>query len=184
MDTKVEIRVSMKTIRDSLNSDYRNKADSAIFQKLISLPEIQAASTISSYISYKNEVDTHQFINWCLRLQKSICVPKIVHNDIVLKQITSLSDCRPGIMGILEPVDATPSVNPHSIQIYIVPGLAFDVQGYRLGYGKGYYDRLLKDVPGRTIGIGYTDQLIYELPHTKTDIPLSKLVTDQLILSI
>jgi len=87
-------------------------------------------------------------------------------------------------MSILEPPDASISINPQDIDMFIVPGLAFDMKGHRLGYGKGYYDRLLKSVPGRTIGIGYTDQLTYELSHTDTDIPLSKLVTDQLTISI
>ncbi len=180
MQTKIELRQQFKHLRNHLVES----SPHAIFQKLITLPQINSASIICTFISTGHEVDTHEFIEWALAHHKRICVPKVIGDDIQLKQITALSQCKPGVLGILEPPETAVSIKPQAVDVYIVPGLAFDMNGYRLGYGKGYYDRLLKDVHSFTIGIGYTVQLVYELPHSSTDIPLTALLTDRLFIQI
>jgi 5-formyltetrahydrofolate cyclo-ligase len=131
-------------------------------------------------VSFADEVDTHQFITWAFEHQKQVVVPKITNDRISIHKITSLSECIPTTRGILEPQNDVNKISPQDIDVYIVPGLAFDVEGYRLGYGKGYYDQLLSQTTAPTIGIAYTDQLTYKLPREPHDIPVSHIITNSM----
>lgn len=80
---------------------------------------------------------------------------------------------------ILEPKKKTAIIDPKSIDLYIVPGIAFDRNGYRLGHGKGYYDRLLAGINVPKIGLAYSVQVVAELPRSSYDVPMTMVVTEE-----
>lgn len=140
------------------------------------MPLIQEAQVIGVYVSQPLEVDTRELIDICLRQGKTVCVPKIVGSKMIFVEIKSLDECEPRIMGILEPVSNQGYMG--KIDCQIIPMLAFNVRGFRLGYGKGYYDAYLKDYKGTKIGLCFAfdiEDALFEEPH---DVPCERIVTN------
>lgn len=179
---KSVLRSQYKQIRSSIPSEIRHSASRIISQRLLQNPLILQAKIISIYISFQSEVDTRSLINSLLDQQKIIVCPLISNHNISLRQVQALSQCSPDKMGILQPDPTSPSINPAEVEVFIVPGLAFDAAGYRLGFGKGYYDSLLSTTPGHKMGIAFTDQLCHHLPHQPHDIPMDQVVTESICL--
>ena len=184
MDNKATLRDSTSGARNSIDGHYREMAEATIRGKIIQSPEIITASTIATYVSYQSEVDTHQLITHWLSERKRVVVPKVIDNNLSFFEINQMSDVVPGYRGILEPTNVSTITNPMEIDVCIVPGLAFDINGYRLGYGKGFYDRFLASYPHISIGICFTNQLFYEIPHTKADIPVRCIITDTVTIEV
>ena len=182
MLTKELLRSKFSLFRSSLSPEYRTVAHRRIFHKLISDPHIIDARNICCYVSHETEVDTHEFIRNCLSKNKQVVVPKVSHQILTLHEINSLEECKPGFKGILEPPSSNRLCNPELVDVFIVLGLVFDTHKYRIGYGKGYTDRLLEKQRGFKIGIAYTDQLVYEVPHESHDVPLNTIITDTITL--
>jgi 5-formyltetrahydrofolate cyclo-ligase len=111
---------------------------------------------------------------------KEIYLPSIEGDDIVIRQYKSEQDLKVGKYGILEPVGAVLD-NPEEINLVIVPGRAFDIRGYRLGRGKGYYDRLLTKMRAIKIGVCFDCQYIFRVPAEEHDIPMDYVVCRKLI---
>lgn len=179
---KADLRSAFIQLRSRLPTLYRDQASRQITQTLLAHPAVQAATHISCYISYDHEVDTHDLVSELIAQHKHVSVPTIRQNSICLKSFHSLSECLPGAKHILEPPETNPTIDPRQVEVFIVPGLAFDAHGYRLGYGKGYYDRLLQNTTGLRLGIGFTDQLTYQLPHESWDITMDQIITDTISL--
>ena len=137
------------------------------------------------YVSCRTEVDTHRFIKWRLGNSGQISVPRVdlVYKAIVASEIEDFAhDLHVGHFKILEPIhERVRLVAPEEIDLYIVPGVAFDRRGFRLGYGKGYYDAYLKKVAHDPIKIGlaYHPQLIDSIPESPWDIPVDMIVTNE-----
>lgn len=179
MDSKNKLRFQMRHLRTNLDAKYRRDANQAIYSKLIHTPEVINARTIATFVSFDTEVDTHQLISHSLAGHRQVVVPKVTNGDLTFHEIHNLNELHSGYQGIPEPDETHPIINARQIDICIVPGLAFDVNGYRLGYGKGFYDRFLgKYSTIFSIGICFTNQLLYEIPHQETDYPVKQIVTD------
>lgn len=184
MQTKQELRKKYNQIRATLSPEYRAEAHKKIFEKITNLPQVLNANTICCYVSHNEEVDTHQLINSFLNADKQVVIPKVGDDILKLYSINSLDDCIPGFKGILEPPESAPLVDSNTIDVFIILAIAYDSWGYRLGYGKGYTDRLLAgQSSGYRIGICYTDQLAFALPHEKHDIPVDLVISDSITLS-
>lgn len=148
---------------------------SQIIQKtLLARDEWKKANTICLYISLPEEVDTRSLLSE----KKSFVVPRVWGSELRLHKIRSLKDVEPGSFGILEPKKSSLSVDKSDVDLFVVPGIAFDRKGYRLGWGKGYYDRLLAGVKATKIGLAYNFQIIPRLPHKKYDIPMDIVITE------
>lgn len=180
--TKQDLRKHLIQVRDNIPAEVKIAADNSIYQKLITNYTVIKAETICCYVSYSKEVNTHAFIDWCLSQHKRVCIPKVEGQVLQLHLITSLDNCTAGFKGILEPLDSSPIIKTEEVDVFVLLGLGFDAEGYRLGYGKGYTDRLLAPIHGYTIGICYTDQLLYALPHEDHDIPVNEVVTEDVLL--
>jgi len=107
---------------------------------------------------------------------KTVLVPH-TEEEIKLVKFTSWNDLKPGKFGILEP--RTKIKRQKSPDVVIVPGVAFDLQGYRIGYGKGYYDRLLKKLKAKRIGICFDIQIIEKIPKHGHDERLDSVITEK-----
>jgi 5-formyltetrahydrofolate cyclo-ligase len=182
--SKAQLRRAALKDRSLFSPQKLQIANNRITTKIISIIKTLKPRHINTYLSIHPEVDTSQIVTYCLDNQLSISAPRINGNHLALHEFTKTSDLTPGIWNIQQPKPELPQINPAKIDLFIVPGLLFDATGIRLGYGKGYYDRLLKNTPGIKVGIIYTNQLIYELPKSAHDIPVNKVVTDTISITI
>lgn len=152
-------------------------ANDAIYQKLINHPWFVKAQTIGIYVSYKNEVDTHQIIKeYCN--QKVIAVPKVSGKTMDFYQIHSFDELSIGAYSLLEP-PTTNFISKQQIDLLIVPMVAFDDKNHRIGYGGGFYDRYLQEYAGKSIGLAYHFQQVETMDVEVHDIPMDVIVTDQ-----
>ena len=183
--SKHELRLNMKNQRKALSvSDVQQKSR-LIQQRLFSLPEFISAQTVLFYVSYDNEVFTHEMIQEALNMGKTVVVPKsdTTTNTIDLYRITHWNELTQGAYGILEPKQVLNRVAVHDLDCIIVPGVVFDKQGNRVGHGKGYYDRLLassKTIP--TVGLAYEFQIVKRIDAEIHDEKVNMIVTEQQII--
>ena len=128
-----------------------------------------------TYVSLKNEVDTIKLIKHSLEREKKVAVPKCEGNYIVFYYINNLEDLKEGSFNILEP-KANQMVKDFNNSICIVPGIAFDKQNNRIGYGKGFYDRFLKDYKGIKIGLTYKECICDKIDVDENDVKMDKVI--------
>ncbi|MEE8359634.1 MAG: 5-formyltetrahydrofolate cyclo-ligase, partial [Candidatus Omnitrophota bacterium] len=156
--------------------------DRIIKEKLSSLPEFKEAKTIGFYVSLASEVDTETLIDDALRSGKTVVAPVMDGNDLRFHRIKDRkADLAEGPCGILQPDTSCEKPFPNDqIDLVIVPGVAFSKEGARLGKGRGFYDRFLKDLPRRVkkIGLAYDLQIIQDLPITPQDVPVDKVISN------
>lgn len=158
------------------SSAMRRPLSAKILAALEAHPAFRAANTLLLYHSLDDEVDTHDFIEkWSQR--KHILLPVVTGNELELRTYTGPDDLRIGAYGIEEPAGA-PFTNYGAIDLAVIPGVAFDAHGNRLGRGKGYYDRLLPQLASTyKIGICFPFQLVEEVPAETFDIRMDEIIT-------
>jgi len=181
---KAEIRAKLKQIRASIPKHDRLTHSKIITQKNLELDEIKAALHIFIYISYASEVDTHELINTLLEQGKMLAVPKIINAEtMIATAFTDWETLIPDNLGILTPANVTPY--PEPIDIVVTPGLGFTPAGYRIGYGRGYYDNWFAEHPVKhKIALAFEAQILDELPINEFDIPVDKIITEDQIINI
>jgi 5-formyltetrahydrofolate cyclo-ligase len=151
----------------------------AIQQHLLELDEFKSAGVVHAYVGAKaNEVRTERIVAETLRLGRRLAVPRVAGDHLVHHMIRGPSELHPSRFGLLEPDPAAPRVDPGEIDLVVVPGLAFDRSGARLGFGRGYYDRFLSQVSGAKAALLYTLQLVDDVPVGDQDVPVDLLVTE------
>lgn len=140
-------------------------------------PYVVKAQTILLYYSLDDEVDTHQFVEELARQGKTVLLPVVMSDaDLELRRYRGPKDLRSGFFDIMEPVGET-FHDYDKIEVAVVPGMAFDRRGNRLGRGKGYYDRLLAQLPDAyKIGVCFPFQLVPGVPAAEHDIPMDEVI--------
>ena len=161
----------------------RLRKSEAIAHKLFALAEIKKAKTILFYASLPYEVDTFAMMRKAIELNKKVALPIIQQNQKTLTPtaFTLMEDLREGTYGIMEPAYApNKAVSLEAIDAVIVPALAFDADGHRLGRGAGYYDRFLGTLPKDTsvIGLAFDFQLADCLPADSHDVAVGRVLTN------
>lgn len=158
------------------SSDMQKQYSAKILAALEAHPAFRAANTVLLYHSLKDEVDTHDFIRkWSNK--KQILLPVVVGNELELRLYTGPEDMQISNYGIEEPMGEA-YTDYESIDFIVVPGVAFDQKGNRLGRGKGYYDRLLPHIPSAyKAGICFPFQLVEEVPAEPHDIRMDIIIT-------
>jgi len=183
---KNEIRKKLLLIRKNLSFDEVLDKSKIIKNKLFKLKDFKQASKILFYISYNNEVCTHEMIKEQLTGKKTIVVPIAdkKSKNLILSNLENWDDLTIGTYKILEPKrEKIKEVNIESIDLIIVPGVGFDKKGRRIGHGKGYYDKLLKNSKHATIiGLSFECQIVRCIPTESFDIPVDKIVTEKRII--
>ena len=146
----------------------------------LSLPEYQSAKIIFAYISFNQEVRTHRIIEKALSDGKLLAVPRIEGNDLEFRFIDSWKDCCESSLGIREPGDAhVKAQSTDGPVLMLMPGLAFDRAGNRVGYGKGLYDRYLSrngEERFKRIALCYDFQLVDSIETDQFDLPVSRII--------
>ncbi len=148
-------------------------------QQLLSSQEcFLEAQSIAMYSPVKREVDTAVLFDLAIGLGKRVYFPKVFGSDLRFFQVEKFADMQPGTFGVLEPVSSVVAVTPN-FDLMIIPGVAFDIHGNRLGYGKGYYDRwLAASRPRVTVGLAFDLQIVNGLPAETHDQRLDFIATE------
>ncbi len=178
---KSKLRKEALNIRDNIPN--RNIRSELILAHFINSEFFKNSNSLSSYVSFKSEVDTSDIISKSLNLNKNLFTPKVISNtELKLYLIKSLSDLEKGSFGILEPNDCCSEFIPEqfNLTLILIPGLAFDISGNRIGYGKGHYDRLLSKLPKTSIKIGlaFKEQIYPSIPTEELDIKMDYLISE------
>jgi len=183
MQDKAALRKHVLARRDSIPVSVRKLKDRAIAERLFGLNEIQQATTVFFFASFRSEVDTFNMIRRSLEEGKRVALPRVEGADLGLYLITSLDEVAPGYMNIPEPAVLADDrkVGISDVDAVIVPGAAFDRNGNRIGYGGGFYDRLLAGMQRATpiIAPAYEEQVIDAVPAEQHDKKVSIIVTDR-----
>lgn len=179
---KTELREKYRRLRQEMTPEIKEQKDEAIAQQVYRLWQYAEHDTLLVYVSTPIEVDTHRIIRHALKDGKTVAVPRCVlgTREMNFYRITSLDELESGTFGVLEPPPIEGNLLPPDTDgLCIVPAFSYDWNGYRLGYGKGYYDRFLSRFRGQIVGICYSDCVQKTLPHGRYDRPVELLVTDK-----
>lgn len=183
---KKKLRAEAREMRRSMSPEVKASLDRKIKNKLLNLWSLRETDVVLCYVSTEIEVDTRELINALLQSGKRVAVPRCEggKSEMNFYFINSLEELSPGSFDVDEP-DPQKSIMVGKTKgsVCIVPAFMFDRRGYRLGYGKGYYDRYLSKYEGSTIGICYGENLQNELFHGKYDRCVDLIVTDKEILT-
>ncbi len=168
-----------------MEPELKSALDRAVADNVRRLREYRPAKTLLIYVSTPIEVDTKLIIERAWEDGKRVAVPRCIPNtrDMEFHYITSFSDLSPGAFSVPEPDESLPVVTDFSECLMIVPGMQFDMNGYRLGYGKGYYDRYMVRFEGISAGICYSSELKTFMHHGRYDRSVDIIVTDKKIKS-
>jgi 5-formyltetrahydrofolate cyclo-ligase len=184
VDPKEEARRAYRRYRQSLDAEYRHEASRAIVERLMNWNVMGDVRRVMTYLSFNEEVETYALVRRLFAAGKSVAVPYIHQGttNLIAAEITNLErDLQTGPMGILEPSpDQLRPLDPKAIDVHCVPALAFDEMGFRIGYGKGYYDRflILRARHSVTVGLAFDVQVADRLPHEFYDIPVDFVATE------
>ena len=173
MGKKKELRKNFLKIRNEIKRD----SAETVMSKLKENKHFKCAKTVFCYVSAGSEPDTWLILEEILKSGKFLAVPKCLDKigKMVAIKIESLSDLKEGSFGIKEPVCGK-RCEKSEIDLCIVPGLAFDKEGFRLGYGGGYYDRFLQGKDIYSIGICFTELVLERLPREENDIAVNEVI--------
>ena len=160
----------------------RLKSDK-IYANLLKIPYIVSKRNFLIYLPINNEVDTKSVIKKLIKSGAGIFLPAFwgQKSDYVVCKFTNFEDLTPGPFNILQPKELR-EVDADLIDVAILPGLAFDRRGVRLGYGRGVYDKLLKSFKGLKIGLAYDFQIVNELPKEEHDVTVDIVVGENLLI--
>ena len=176
MDKKA-LRQEIRTRKQAHTPEQLREMSTAIAQTLLVHPKVQAADTILLYASLPDEVDTTFLIEKLIELGKSILLPVVVNDhEMQICRYNHTTKTKISSYGIMEPQDI-PFGDYDKIDLAIIPGMAFDRSGNRLGRGKGYYDRFLSQVPALyKIGICFPFQIVDQVPTNENDVRMDEIV--------
>ena len=185
---KENLRRYMLRLRDRQSIGEMEQKSQEIIDQVVHLHEYVRARGIACYINKDSEVNTRILIRTALDQEKRVLIPVVKKGDIELffSEIKDLgSELAPGTFGILEPKPE--NVHPASldaVDIIFVPGIVWDREGYRLGWGRGYFDRVIKNLPPhvRSAGLAFNMQLIGRVPRDQFDVPVDMVVTESRVI--
>ncbi len=184
MNAKSELRARAKTARDA--EPQRGLKEAAIAVRVEQLPQYRQARVVATYVGVKSEVGTRSLIEGRLARGEPTAVVYRKDGDLALALIQSIDELVPASFGLLEPIpsvatDPERRCLPADVDLFLVPGLAFDREGGRIGYGKGYYDRLLGAArPGAIfLALAFEGQMVEDVPMLSYDVPVHLVMTER-----
>jgi 5-formyltetrahydrofolate cyclo-ligase len=180
---KNSLRQTLLARRKRLEVETCRALSRQLQQQLIATSCFQQASSLALYSPINNEVQTSDLLKAALQTGKRVYYPRVSGERLQFCRVNSAADLSPGAFGVAEPI-AAPDTVVEQLDLIVVPGVAFDRSGYRLGYGKGFYDRELARVPAATLSVGlcFEFQLCPAVPHEAHDRPVRLVVTEHQII--
>jgi len=186
---KQKIREEVLVKRNHIPKEVRSVKNSLIKGKLFSLPEFISSHTILFYASFRSEVETSGMITESIGSGKRVLLPKVDREKKMLRlyEIKDISELSPGYMGIPEPsLTDERMMSPEDVDLVVIPGVAYDSAGNRLGYGAGYYDSLLSQTEKKLLVVApaFEEQIADQIPAEEHDVKVDIIVTDKRIIRV
>lgn len=180
---KQALRNQMRMVRNALPQSACEARSLEILKRLLSLAELQGAATVLAFASIRKEVRTQAIIDAASSAGKRIALPRVHGEELRLHLVDSESRLAPGAFSVPEPAEDDESIEPGEIDFALIPALAVDPRGYRIGYGGGYYDRLIPRLSNAcTCAVAYDFQLISEVPEQPFDVSVDLVITDSRVI--
>ena len=177
---KQQLRRYYREARRTLSSDEKRFIDCKISDNLLKSDLYRDAACIFCYVSTSDEIGTAAILEQALTDGKTLCVPLCGRaGEMSARRILSLDELKSGAYGIPEPSSGAPEIPPDGISLVIVPALSCDRNGYRLGYGGGYYDRFLPETRAKRIILCQEQMLCENIPAEPHDCPMDLIVTEE-----
>ena len=171
MDKKT-LRKQIREQKQAMTPESIESASGKLVQMFLETELYRQAKTIYGYLPYNQEVRTEPILERALADGKKVAVPKVYGNDMKFIYLSDLKQVAPGYAGIPEPIADAP-VGDDPTALVLMPGMAFDKEGHRIGYGGGFYDKFLAAEPDHpTIALCYEFQMVAQLPTEEFDIPV------------
>ena len=183
MSEKAELRKLWMKREAGLPEKYIAESNAGIIRNLFSLQEFHDAETILFFYSIWSEPDTHEMIRRAFDFGKTVALPKTYPKGVMTaRKIKGFNELTPSRFGIPEPDESTPVIGPDELDFIVVPAVAFDRDGYRLGHGAGYYDKYLSLTRAFACGVAREKMLVPCVPREKHDVRVNCIVTEKEIL--
>jgi 5-formyltetrahydrofolate cyclo-ligase len=178
-DRKAALRTSTRSARRELSLGERQEAARAVVDRLLRLPELRRARTVLLYAAAGDELDVGGLVAPLREAGARTLFPRVRGDHLELVAAADLLTLTLGYRGIQEPVG--PAIDPSVVEVAVIPGVAFDLRGRRLGRGGGHYDRLLATLPDTCVRIGaaFSCQVVPAVPHQAHDQPVDLVVTER-----
>ena len=180
-EVKKKLRNQYKQYRLDLPSDVKADFDKKICDALMQLVSFRHSETILMYAPLEGEIDVMPIAVRALELGKRVAFPRCVEDprNLDFKYISTLDELKSGSYSIAEPTEEMESVTDYSRSICIIPGVVFYDYGFRVGYGKGYYDRFLSAYDGTKFGLAYSECILGEVPRGRFDRHVDILISEK-----
>jgi 5-formyltetrahydrofolate cyclo-ligase len=187
---KDELRQAVRRLRDALAPDRAKRAATAAARHLVALRDargpaaeltIERVSAVALYAAIGSEIDTSPLARRMLKRSIALAYPRVQTDTLRLAfhRVADPDDLEPGSFGIPEPHPDSPIMPLATIELMVIPGTAFDPRGYRVGWGKGYYDVTLAQAPrALKVGLAFECQMVPEVPADSHDVPMDIIVTE------
>ena len=176
LEKKKILRKIIKVRVSAISPEERKKREETLHNNLLSMPEFLAANTVMLFANLPDEIDTFSLIDRCISMGKKVFLPVINGEDMTACEFTG--EYRVGRYDIKEPITPNSSLlTPNLIDFVLVPGVGFSPNGYRLGRGKGYYDKFLSKYSNLfTVGVCFREQFYLDIPTEPHDVPMNKVL--------
>jgi 5-formyltetrahydrofolate cyclo-ligase len=173
------LRSRMRAVRGALPDSACDARSKKIDARLWEQNELERASTVLAFASIGNEVRTRAFMEAAWAEGKRVGLPRVVGDELLLHLVHPGTALAEGSYSVPEPASDAPRLEPYDVDFALIPALAVDSRGYRIGYGGGYYDRLIPRLKRAcTCAVAYDFQLISEVPELPFDVAVNLVVTD------
>lgn len=173
---KKELRNQIKAAKKAMTEDQIDQLSADLCQQFLNTDEYRKAKTVYGYLPYNQEVRTWALLEQAVKDGKTVAVPKVYGDEMRFIILSDLSDVAAGYAGIPEPISDGPVADDPDALV-LMPGLAFDREGHRIGYGGGFYDRFLECEPNHpTVALCYHFQLLDHLDTEEHDIPVDRVL--------
>ena len=173
---KQELRKAIRTRKRAMTEEEIERRSRSLCQKFLESDAYRACRTLYGYLPYNQEVRTVPILAQALADGKQVAVPKVYGDDMKFIVLTDLTQVSRGYAGIPEPIADEP-VAEDETALVLMPGLAFDPQGHRIGYGSGFYDKFLSREPNHpTLALCYEFQMVEHLETEEFDIPVDTVI--------
>jgi len=178
MTDKRTLRESMRAMRKALSAQEQLRASGALCERILSFAPFREAACVMAYIACRGEIDLAPVIGEILEQGKTLALPRCeAGGRLTARRVASLSRLVPGTFGLMEPAQDAEIVPPEEIGLILVPGTAFDRDGFRLGQGGGYYDRFLQHTDAVRVGVCHDMALLERVPREAHDIRMDAVIT-------
>lgn len=183
---KSSFRQNVRAKRLSFGEEFIEKAATDACEILKSMDEFKNSSAVLLYYPINNEISPLPIFSLAKSMNKAVAFPACdrERGTLVFRRIEDISELIPASYGLFEPDESREEIETDVRTLCIVPGIAFSRDGKRIGYGRGYYDRFLKDFKGKSVGFCYSELLFDSIPTEEHDLPVSFIVTQDEIIYI